>query len=69
MKHAHQEPEDSEKAYDYLVAKLKLFGRDGDVPDAVYEKMAEGLAEIGTIKAPFPPKSAIFDGSFVQAVH
>ncbi|MFZ2069222.1 MAG: ABC transporter substrate-binding protein [Xanthobacteraceae bacterium] len=69
VKRTHQKPEDSEKAYDYLVAKLKLFGSNGNVPDAVYAKMAEGLAEIGTIKAPFPPKSAIFDGSFVQAVH
>lgn len=69
VKRAHQKPEDSGKAYDYLVAKLKLFGRNGDVPDAVYAKMAEGLAEIGTIKAPFPPKAAIVDGSFVQAVH
>ena len=69
VKRAHQKPEDSAKAYDYLVAKLKLFGSNGDVPDSVYAKMADGLAEIGTIKAPFPPKSAIFDGSFVQAVH
>ena len=69
VKRAHQKPEDSGKAYDYLVAKLKLFGRNGDVPDAVYAKMAEGLAEIGTIKAPFPRKAAIVDGSFVQAVH
>jgi hypothetical protein len=28
--------------------------------------MAEGLAEIGFIKKPYPPKAAIFDGSFVQ---
>jgi len=69
VKRAHQKPEDSAKAYDYLIAKLKLFGSSGDVPDVVYAKMAEGLAEIGTIKAPYPPKSAIFDGSFVQAVH
>ena len=69
VKRGHQKPEDSAKAYDYLVAKLKLFGINGDVPDAVYAKMAQGLAEIGTIKAPFPPKSAIFDGSFVQAAH
>ncbi len=69
VKRAHQKPEDSAKAYDYLIAKLKLFGSSGDVPDSVYAKMADGLAEIGTIKAPFPPKSAIFDGSFVQAVH
>jgi NitT/TauT family transport system substrate-binding protein len=69
VKRAHQKPEDSAKAYDYLIAKLKLFGSNGDVPDSVYAKMADGLAEIGTIKAPFPPKSAIFDGSFVQAVH
>ena len=69
VKRAHQKPADSEKAYDYLVAKLKLFGGDGNVSDAVYAKMAEGLAEIGTIKAPFPPKAAIFDGSFVEAAH
>lgn len=69
VKRAHQKPEDSAKAYDYLVAKLRLFGSNGDVPDAVYAKMAEGLAEIGTIKAPFPPKAAIFDGAFVQAAH
>jgi NitT/TauT family transport system substrate-binding protein len=69
VKYAHQKPADSRKAYDYLVSKLKLFGSDGDVSDAVYAKMAEGLAEIGTIKAPYPPKSAIFDGSFVQAAH
>ena len=53
-------------AYDYQVAKLKLFGLDGDVSDKTYEKMAEGLVEIGFIKKPYPPKSAIFDGSFVQ---
>ena len=69
VKHAKQDPKDSAEAYDYLVAKLKLFGPDGDVSDAVYAKMAEGLAEIGIIKPPYPPKSAIVDGSFVQAAH
>ncbi len=69
VKHAKQDPKDSAQAYDYLVAKLKLFGADGDVSDATYAKMAEGLAEIGTIKPPYPEKSAIFDGSFVQAAH
>lgn len=67
VKHAAQNPKDSAEAYDYLVAKLKLFGSDGDVSDAVYQKMAEGLAEIGTIKSPYPPKLAVFDGSFVEA--
>jgi NitT/TauT family transport system substrate-binding protein len=67
IKHAHQKPEDSRQAYDYLIAKLKLFGPDGDVSDAVYAKMVEGLADIGTVKAPYPPKSALFDGDFVQA--
>jgi hypothetical protein len=54
------------EAYDYQVAKLKLFGLDGDVSDRTYEKMAEGLVEISFIKKPYPPKSAIFDGRFVQ---
>lgn len=67
VKYARQDPKDVADAYDYYVAKLKLFGLDGDVTDESYEKMAEGLAVIGTMKKPFPPKSAIFDGSFVQA--
>jgi NitT/TauT family transport system substrate-binding protein len=67
VKHAKQDPQISSLSYDYLVAKLKLFGPDGEVSDKTYDKMAEGLAEIGLIKPPFPPKSAIVDGSFVQA--
>jgi NitT/TauT family transport system substrate-binding protein len=66
VKYANQDRKDSSDAYDYLIAKLKLFGLDGDVTDEVYAKMAEGLADIGIMKPPFPPKSAIFDGSFVQ---
>lgn len=66
MKYAKQARSDVEDAYDYQVAKLKLYGLDGDVPDKTYQKMAEGLVEIGIIKPPYPPKSAIFDGSFVQ---
>jgi NitT/TauT family transport system substrate-binding protein len=66
VKHANQDRKDSAEAYDYLVAKLKLFGLDGDVSDEAYGKMADGLAEIGILKQPYPPKSAIFDGSFVQ---
>jgi NitT/TauT family transport system substrate-binding protein len=66
MKYARQARRDLEEAYDYQVTKLKLYGLDGDVSDKTYEKMAEGLVEIGFIKKPFPPKSAIFDGSFVQ---
>ncbi len=67
VKHAKQDPQDSAEAYDFLVTKLKLFGADGDVPDAAYEKMVEGLADIGIVKKPYPAKPAIFDGSFVQA--
>lgn len=70
VKHAKQDPKDSALAYDYLITKLKLFGHDGNVSDATYEKMAEGLADLGDMKKPFPPKSSIFDGSFVeQAAH
>jgi ABC-type nitrate/sulfonate/bicarbonate transport system substrate-binding protein len=67
VRYAHQGPKDCADAYDFYVTKLKLFGPDGDVSDAAYEKMAEGLADIGIIKKPYPAKSAIFDGSFVQA--
>jgi ABC-type nitrate/sulfonate/bicarbonate transport system substrate-binding protein len=66
VKHASQDRGDSAAAYDYLITKLKLFGLDGDITDASYEKMAEGLADIGIMKKPFPPKSAIFDDSFVR---
>lgn len=67
VRYAKQDPKDCADAYDFYVAKLKLFGVDGDVSDAVYEKMADGLADIGIVKKPYPLKSAIFDGSFVQA--
>jgi ABC-type nitrate/sulfonate/bicarbonate transport system substrate-binding protein len=67
VRHAKQDPQDSAEAYDFLVTKLKLFSADGDVPDATYDKMADGLADIGIAKKPYPPKSAIFDGSFVEA--
>jgi NitT/TauT family transport system substrate-binding protein len=66
VKRAAQDHKDSADAYDYLIAKLKLFSLDGDVSDQAYGKMAEGLADIGLAKDPFPPKSAIFDGEFVQ---
>jgi len=66
LKFARQDRKDIEEAYDYQVAKLRLYGLDGDVSDKTYAKMAEGLSEIGFIKPPYPPKSAIFDGSFVQ---
>ena len=66
MKYAKLARKDVEEAYDYQVAKLKLFGLDGDVSDKTYAKMAQGLVEIGFIKQPYPPKSAIFDGRFVQ---
>jgi hypothetical protein len=67
VRYAKQYPQECADAFDFYVTKLKLFGGDGDVSDAVYEKMADGLADIGIIKKPYPAKSAIFDGSFVQA--
>jgi ABC-type nitrate/sulfonate/bicarbonate transport system substrate-binding protein len=67
VRHAKQDPQDSAEAYDFLVTRLKLFSLDGDVPDATYDKMADGLADIGIAKKPYPPKPAIFDGSFVRA--
>lgn len=67
IKYAHQKPDDSRKAYAYLVQKLRLFAADGDVSDPSYARMADGLATIGTVTAPYPPKSALFDGSFVHA--
>ncbi len=66
LKYARQDRKDLDEAYEYQVAKLKLYGLDGDVSDKAYEKMAEGLVEIGFVKKPYPPKAAIFDGSFVQ---
>jgi NitT/TauT family transport system substrate-binding protein len=66
VKHAKQDRKDTIEAYDYLVARLKLFGVDGGVPDAAYEKMAEGLIGLGDMKEPVPPKSAIFDATFVE---
>jgi NitT/TauT family transport system substrate-binding protein len=70
VKHAKQDRNDSIQAYDYLIAKLRLFGRDGDIPGAAYARMADGLVDLGDMQRPVPPKSAIFDVSFVaQAVN
>jgi len=70
VKHARQDRNDSIQAYDYLIAKLKLFGPDGDIPDAAYARMADGLVNLGDMRRPVPPKSAIFDEMFVaQAVN
>jgi NitT/TauT family transport system substrate-binding protein len=66
VKHARQDRKDTIEAYDYLVGRLRLFGPDGGVSDTAYEKMAEGLIELGDMKKPIPPKSAIFDASFVE---
>jgi ABC-type nitrate/sulfonate/bicarbonate transport system substrate-binding protein len=65
-KHAKQDRNDTMQAYDYLVARLKLFSLDGAVSDKAYAKMAEGLIDLGDMKEPVPPKSVIFDGSFVE---
>ena len=66
VKHAKQDRNDTIQAYDYLISRLKLFGVDGGVPDAAYERMAEGLIDLGDMKRPVPPKSVIFDASFVE---
>ena len=66
VKHAKQDRRDIVEAYDFLVAKLKSFGSDGNLQDAAYRKMADGLIDLGDMKEPVPPKSAIFDGSFVE---
>ena len=66
VKHARQDRNDTIQAYDYLIARLKLFGPDGGITDAAYERMAEGLIDLGDMKRPPPPKSVIFDGSFVE---
>jgi NitT/TauT family transport system substrate-binding protein len=70
VKHAKQDRNDTIQAYDYLIARLKLFGPDGGITDAAYERMAEGLIDLGDMKRPLPLKSVIFNGSFVdQAVN
>jgi NitT/TauT family transport system substrate-binding protein len=66
VKHAKQDRNDTMQAYDYLVTRLKLFSLDGAVSDKAYAKMAAGLIDLGDMKEPVPPKSVIFDGSFVE---
>ena len=66
IKHAKQNRKDAIEAYDYLVARLKLFGLDGGISDAAYAKMLDGLIDLGDLKEPVPPKSVIVDGSFVE---
>jgi ABC-type nitrate/sulfonate/bicarbonate transport system substrate-binding protein len=66
VKHARQDRNDTMQAYDYLVERLQLFSIDGGISDKAYQKMAEGLIDLGDMKEPVPPKSEIFDGTFVE---
>jgi hypothetical protein len=66
LKYARQDRKDLDEAYEYQVAKLKTVrSRRRRVGQGLREN-GGGLAEIGFIKKPYPPKRPIFDGSFVQ---
>jgi ABC-type nitrate/sulfonate/bicarbonate transport system substrate-binding protein len=66
LKHARQSRKDAADSYDYYFGKLYGFSRDGLLSDSAYQKMTEGLIELGDLSPPVPPQSKFFDASFVK---
>ena len=67
MKHAKIDRNDAKSSYDYLITKLHAFSRTGEISAKTYEKMKQGLLELGDIKEPAPPLSKFYDASFATA--
>ena len=66
LKYARQSQKDAADSYDYYFSTLKGFSRDGLLSDKVYQKMTEGLIELGDLAPPAPPAAKFFDDSFVK---
>ncbi len=66
VKYAPQDKGDAEQSFDYLLTKLQQFVVDGSLSDATFDKMAKGLAEMGDLTLPAPPKAKFFDSSYVD---
>jgi NitT/TauT family transport system substrate-binding protein len=67
MKHAKIDRNDAKNSYDYLINKLRAFSPTGEISAQAYDKMKQGLIELGDIKEPAPPLSKFYDGSFATA--
>jgi NitT/TauT family transport system substrate-binding protein len=66
LKYARQNQKDAADSYDYYFSTLRGFSRDGLLSDKAYQKMTEGLIELGDLSPPVPPASKFFDDSFVR---
>jgi len=68
MKHAKIDRNDAKSSYDYLITKLHAFSRTGEISEQMFEKMKQGLIELGDIKEPAPPLSKFYDHRFVAGL-
>jgi NitT/TauT family transport system substrate-binding protein len=66
LKYARQSQKDAADSYDYYFSTLRGFSRDGLLSEKAYQKMTEGLIELGDLAPPVPPAAKFFDDSFVK---
>jgi hypothetical protein len=66
LKYARQSQKDAADSYDYYFSTLRGFSRDGLLSETAYQKMTEGLIELGDLAPPVPPAAKFFDDSFVK---
>ena len=66
LKYARQSRQDAARSYDYYFSKLHGFSRDALLSDTAYQKMTEGMLELGDLSPPLPPMAKFFDDSFAK---
>jgi NitT/TauT family transport system substrate-binding protein len=66
LKYARQSRQDAARSYDYYFSKLHGFSRDALLSDSAYQKMTEGMLELGDLSSPLPPMAKFFDDSFAK---
>jgi NitT/TauT family transport system substrate-binding protein len=66
LKYARQSRNDAARSYDYYFNTLHGFSRDALLTDSAYQKMTEGMMELGDLSPPLPPVSKFFDDSFAK---
>jgi ABC-type nitrate/sulfonate/bicarbonate transport system substrate-binding protein len=66
LKYARQSQKDAADSYDYYFSTLRGFSRDGLLSEKAYQKMTEGLIDLGDLAPPVPPAAKFFDDSFVK---
>lgn len=65
VKYAKSSVEDAEKTYDYMTVETKALSPDGVLTPATFERMKDGLLQMGDLKEPASSLDGFFDASYV----